>query len=592
LERRILIVTYLVIFVFILLIFRIWDLQVIRGREFKSIAESNRLRVIEIPSPRGLIYDRNNIALVKNIPSFDISAVKEDFPEDPERLAALSKLIGLSPEIIEERLEKTPDNPFVPIKLKLDVTMEEVARVEARKMDFPGLQVDVVISREYLYGELASHVIGYLGRLTFRQARDPDFRDVPRQAFIGQMGAEKTYDRLLRGKAGKKFIEIDAMGRAVRVAGVQQTEKGEDIRLTIDMKLQSEAEDALRGKAGSVIALDVNSGEILALVSMPNFDPNLFARGIAYNDWQKLVNNPLKPFLNRSLQSQYPPGSTFKPITALAALEEAVITDNTKFECRGSIDIGRIFKCWNEKGHGNVDLYRAIVESCDVYFYEIGKRLNIDTLARYASGFGLGRPTGIELEGERAGIVPSEDWKKKTKKEKWYVGESLNTVIGQGYLSTTPLQMARLTAALVNGGKLYKPHLLKGSSSNAGVEETIEISPGHIRMMKKAMLGVVTDKNGTGLKAKSDIVSIGGKTGTTQVVGWSGSQKEIPDRYRDHAWFIAFAPVENPQIALSVFVEHGGHGSTAAAPIAKRVIEKYFKRTQISSEQKAADIHR
>ncbi len=575
-EKRILIAKYIVILIFGIVSLRLWEMQIVKGGEYKKIAERNRLRIIEIPAPRGIIYDRNNNALVKNIPSFDISVIKEDMPEDPETLSALGRLIGLDPEDIEARLEKASANPFEPVKLKQNVSLKEVARVEAGRIDFPGLQVDVVISREYIYGKLASHVIGYLGRLTLEQVRDPDYMDVPEGAFIGQWGAEKVYDRILRGTAGKKIIEVDAIGRVIRVVGIQQPVKGMDIRLTIDMELQAEAEKSLRGRTGAVVAIDPDTGEILTLASIPSFDPNLFARGISYRDWRKLIKDPRKPLLNRAVQSQYPPGSTFKIITAIAALEEGIITDNTRFECKGSIYVGRIFRCWKDEGHGNINLHRAIVESCDVYFYEIGKRLEIDTLAKYASDFGLGMPVGVELEGERSGIVPSTEWKLRTKKERWYKGETLNTVIGQGYLSTTPIQMARLMAAVVNGGRLYKLHLLKDPGSLPQVDGVVHIKPENINLIKKALIGVVTDTDGTGWMAQSDIVSIGGKTGTTQVVGGDGTQEDIPDKYRDHAWFVAFAPEEKPEIAVAVFVEHGGHGSTAAAPIAKKVIEAYF----------------
>jgi penicillin-binding protein 2 len=577
LEKRILYTTYFIIFIFAIFLFKLWDLQIIRGREYKEIAEQNRLRIVAIPAPRGLIYDRNNRPLVKNIPSFDISVVKEDIPGDLQTISAFENLLGLNPGDIEKRLWKAPESPFAPVKLKMDVSMEEVARVEARKIDYPGLQVEVIISREYIYDDFASHAIGYLGRLTLEQVRDPDYSGVPRRAFIGQMGVEKIYDKFLRGIAGRKYIEVDAMGRMIKVFSTQQPVKGEDIQLTIDLELQKAAELALKDNTGAVAVIGVHTGEILALASKPSFNPNLFSRGIHYGDWERLVNDTRKPFLNRSIQSQYPPGSTFKPITALVALEEGIINEDTKFQCKGSIEFGRVFRCWKKQGHGLTDLHKALVESCDVYFYEVAKKLNIDALAQYASHFGLGSPTGIELEGEVSGIVPSTGWKLKTKKQKWFKGETLNTVIGQGYLATSPIQMARLMAALVNGGKLFNLHLLKNKITNTPVDSVLNISPLSMELIKRALIGVVSDRGGTGKKTRSDIVSIGGKTGTTQVIGGGGENKKVPEKYRDHAWFIAFAPEENPQIALSVFVEHGGQGSTAAAPIAKKVIEAYFK---------------
>ncbi len=575
-ERRIFIGAYIVVFVFIIFLFRVWHLQVIEGEEFKKIAEQNRLRIIEIPAPRGIIYDRNNRALVRNIPFFDISIFKEDLNEAPETLSALGKLLDLRIEDVEERLEHSSVNLFEPLKLKQDISLDEVARVEARRMDFPGLQVDFVMGREYVYGELASHIIGYLGRLTLEQARDPDYRGIPRKAFIGQLGIEKVYDRILRGTAGKKIVEVDAAGKLISVVGMQQPVKGTDIRLTIDVKLQSEVEAAINGKVGSVVVLDSNSGEIMALASTPSFDPNLFARGIDYNEWERLINNPKKPFLNRALQSQYPPGSTFKIVTALAALDKGIVTDSTRFECKGSIFFGRVFKCWKEKGHGNIGLHRAIVESCDVYFYEVAKLLEIDTIAQYALDFGLGSRVGIELEGERSGIVPTAGWKRRTKNQKWYKGETLNTVIGQGYLSVTPIQMARLMAAVVNGGRLYTPHLLKDTILDNEVVGTINIKPEYLALIKRALIDVVSDRSGTGTMSRSSIVGIGGKTGTSQVVG-GDMQEDVQDKFKDHAWFVAFAPEERPEITVSVFVEHGGHGGSAAAPVAKRVIEAYFK---------------
>ncbi len=576
-EKRIIIFSYIVFLVFAVFLLRLWNLQVVKGGEYKRISENNRLRIVEIPAPRGIIYDRKNRALVRNVPSFDISVVIDLLPNDPEILTAMAGLIGIELEDIKASLTRTFRNPFEPIKLKENVTMEEVARVEAARIDFPSLQVDVVISREYIYNETAGHVIGYLGRLTLEQLNDPDYRDVPVKAYTGQLGTEKVFDKILRGEAGKRIIEVDATGRVIRDVGKQSPVNGRDIILTLDMKIQEEAENSLKNKAGSVVVLDVNSGEILAMASSPSFDPNLFSRGINYKEWQALVSHRDKPFLNRSIQSQYPPGSTFKIVSALAALEIGIITDKSRFECKGSINFGREFRCWKLKGHGSVDLYRAIVESCDVYFYELAKRMRIDTIARYAMNYGLGSQTGIELEGERSGIVPSTDWKIKTKKQRWYKGETLNTVIGQGYLSATPLQMARLMAAVVNGGKLYKSHILKNPGYSPEDYETIEIRPENIRLIKEALLGVVSDKDGTGWMARSDIVKIGGKTGTTQVVGRSDESISSKRRFRDHAWFIAFAPEKNPQISVAVFVEHGGHGSTAAAPIAKRVIEKYFE---------------
>lgn len=578
-ERRITIAVYIIIFAFIVFLFRLWGLQIIRGAEYKKIDEQNRIRVLDIPAPRGIIYDRHGNALVKNVPSFDITIVKEDMSRDPDTLSAMGNLIGLSVEDIKKRVRRSSGSPFEPVVLKEDISFAEVAKIEAGKMDFPGLQINVVVGREYIYGHAASHLLGYLGDLSVAQLRSPEYRGISRKTPIGQFGIEKVYDETLRGISGKKVIEVDAVGSIIKVVRIQRPIKGDDIRLTVDIEMQKEAEEGLKGKAGAVVALHPDTGEVLALASAPSFNPNLFMRGINQKAWRKLVNDPDKPLLNRAIQSQYPPGSTFKIITAIAALEEGVINGKTKSYCKGSIFFGRTFRCWKEAGHGFVDLHKALVESCDVYFYEVAKKLDIDKLAQYAMGFGLGRPSGIELEGEASGIVPTSGWKRETKKEMWYRGETLNTVIGQGYLSATPLQMARLTAAVVNGGRLYAPYLLKGKGGGEP-ESIVTIKPEYMSLVKKALISVVIDKHGTGRKAASDIISIGGKTGTTQVVGGVSKGEKTPYKFRDHAWFVAFAPEDNPRIAVAVFVEHGGHGSTVAAPIAKKVIEAYFKKNE------------
>src|SRR4030067_692411 len=530
-ERRILTGAYVVITIFAIFLLRLWYLQVIKGGEYKKLAERNRLRAIDIPAPRGIIYDRNDNALVRNIPTFDISVVKEDLPSDSETLSELGRLLGLNPEEIKSRLKRASSNPFEPVvKLKQNLSLEEVARIEAHKIDFPGLQVDVVVSREYLYGRLGSHVIGYLGRLTLNQAKDPDYSDVPKEAFIGQMGAEGIYDKILRGVAGKKIIEVDAVGRVTKLIGMQPHINGEDIRLTIDRTVQAEAEYALGDKTGAVVAIDPNTGEILAMASSPSFDPNLFAKGINYTDWENIINDSQKPLLNRAIQSQYPPGSTFKIVTAIAALEEGAVTEETTAHCSGGIFVGRLFKCWREKGHGTVRLHRAIVESCDVYFYETGRKAGIDKIAEYASALGLGKPTGIELDGEKSGIVPSTSWKLRILKQQWFTGETLNTAIGQGYVSATPHHMARLIAAVANGGRLYKPHILKDSGRDINnnisrpeehdyLDKVVEIKSDTLDLVKKGLIGVVSEGGGTGHAARSNIVSIGGKKGKGKVIG-------------------------------------------------------------------------
>lgn len=567
---------YAVTVIFIVLTLRLWNLQIMNGSMYRQMAENNRLRVIKEPAPRGIIYDRHNIPLVKNIPSFDISVAGDDLLEDDDAISSLGLLIGVPPGEVKKKISGGARTPLEPVKLKRGVSFSELAIVEARKVDFPGLQVDVVVNREYIYDSFASHVIGYLGRLTQEQSMAQEYQDVPRSAFIGQMGIEKIYDQRLRGIAGERFIEVDAAGRMIKSAGRREAVKGGDITLTIDKNLQDEAEKSLRGLTGAVVVLDVYTGEILTLVSTPSFDPNLFARGIGYREWRNLSKNPMHPMLNRAIQSQYPPGSTFKIITALAALEEGVITSKTTFPCNGYINFGRKFRCWKLEGHGRVDIRRAIAESCDVFFYEVGKRMDIDRIATYAKAFGMGIQSGIDLEGEREGIVPSKEWKRIFRKEKWYKGETLNTVIGQGYLTATPLQVARLMAAVVNGGRLIIPHLVKDRINRDQSVQIIDLKEENVSLIRRSLKDVVYDDEGTGRLARSEVVEIGGKTGTTQVIGKSALMNDVPRRYRDHAWFVSYAPADNPEITVAIFIEHGGHGSNAAAPLAKRIIEAYY----------------
>jgi penicillin-binding protein 2 len=392
------------------------------------------------------------------------------------------------------------------------------------------------------------------------------------------------FDKTLRGIPGEKVIEVDSLGREIRLLKEKNPIKGEDTRLTLDINLQKEAEEAFAERAGALVAIKPDTGEVLGLVSKPSFDPNHFAKGVRYEEWTALTQDKNKPLLNRALQSQYPPGSTFKIIMAIAALEEGVITPETKVECRGGITYGRWhFGCWRKKGHGVVSLHRALVESCDVYFYEVGKRLGIDKIYDYASSFGLGKETGFKLVNERRGLIPNTKWKEENKKQPWYPGETLNTAIGQGYVATTPIQMAVMMSAVANGGILYRPTL---------ITETIPVLSGKIKarhetleIVKRALFGVVNEPGGTGWAAKSGLASICGKTGTAQVIAMRGISQNQSEKLRDHAWFVAFAPIENPEIALSVFVEHGGHGGATAAPIAKKAIEGYLKNSKVVHQQ-------
>jgi penicillin-binding protein 2 len=572
-SEKISIIIYFVIIVFLLLIMRLWQLQMLQGSEYRKLSEANRLRIIAIPSPRGIIFDRNGMPLVKNSPYYCASLIPDEF--DKSKADLLSKVLNIPDDEILEKLDKNGLSHFAPIRLKEGLSFSEVAYIESRRSDFPGLFIEVEASREYIYGDLGSHLIGYLGKPTPVQLKDPAFKDVPPDAFIGQWGIEKIFDKQLRGTPGKRVTEVNALGREIKLLQGNPPIKGEDITLSLDINLQKEAEKAFGERAGALVAINPENGEILSMMSKPSFDPNLFTRGIGYDKWADLTQDKKKPMLNRALQSQYPPGSTFKIVTAIAGLEEGVITPETKVDCRGGISYGRWhFGCWRKNGHGVVSLHRAIVESCDVYFYEVGRRLGIDKIYEYASSLGLGKETGIELVKERKGLIPNTKWKQEKKKLPWFLGETFNTAIGQGYVATTPIQMAVMTSAIANGGNLYKLTLIK--DKKPVLSGKLKLKPETLEIIKSALSGVVNEPGGTGWAAKSQLTNISGKTGTAQVVAINKDSQSLPEKFRDHAWFVAFAPVENPEIALAVFVEHGGHGGTAAAPIAKRAIEAYM----------------
>ncbi|MCX8030743.1 MAG: penicillin-binding protein 2 [Thermodesulfovibrionales bacterium] len=562
---------YLVLFLMLIVLFRLFQLQILEGDKYKRMSEDNRLRVIKMPAPRGVIYDRNGIPLVKNIPFYSVSLIfdKKNYPD----VYALSKLLNMDVKEIEQKLSRH-NSPFIPVKLKQGLSFVEIARIESRISDFPGVFIDTDVSREYLYGKLAAHVIGYLGKINPLQLRDPDLRQMPPDAFTGQWGVERIFDRELRGVAGERIIEVDALGRELKKLQEISAIMGKDIKLSIDINVQKAAEEAFADKRGSLVALKPTTGEILAMVSLPSFDPNVFSKGIDMSQWVKIMEDKRKPMLNRAIQSQYPPGSIFKIVTAVAALEEGIIDPNSKINCSGGLNYGKwTFGCWKKGGHGSVDMHKAIVESCDVYFYELGKRLGIDKIHHYSKLFGLGTETGIDMTPlkEKKGLIPNAEWKKEKIKLPWYLGDTFISSIGQGFISVTPIQAAVLVATFANGGYLYKPTFMIGGYEPVG---RIDLKTQTIEIVKNALYGVVNEPNGTAQSSKSTIVKIAGKTGTAQVVG--KGKKVSGEQYIDHAWFVAYAPLENPEIAISVLVEHGGGGGAVAAPIAKKTIEAYF----------------
>jgi penicillin-binding protein 2 len=414
---------------------------------------------------------------------------------------------------------------------------------------------------------------------------------------VGQYGVEKSYDRFVRGALGQKTIEVDALGHEIKVVRVREAAAGDDLYLTIDLELQRVAETALGGEAGSIVALDPRNGEILALVSHPAFDPNRLSRGVNAADWDTIINSPKKPLTNRAIQGQYPPGSTFKIVVSAASLETKQVTPGTQVFCRGFMPFGRrIYNDWKRGGHGSVDLHTAMVQSCDVYFYDVGRRVGVDPIAEYAFQLGLGRPTGIELVSEKGGLIPTTAWKSRVLGEPWFPGETLSIAIGQGYVTATPLQMANLVGIVATSGERFQPHLVKAVRDRASARlfdfppvrlDRPNIAAETYAILRKALRGVVADPHGTGGAARASTIAIGGKTGTSQVVGARPgvATKSLPKEFQDHAWFVAFAPVEAPRIAVAVLVENGGHGGEAAAPKALQVIEAYLNRDRSAAGQ-------
>ena len=591
LKRRVDIATAVAIFFIALLIVRLWYLQIHRGDDYSQLSENNRIRAQNLNAPRGNILDRQGRIIVTNRPCFNIVWVREDAPNPDEVLKKLSRILNEDISVILERIRSYADHPrYMPFRLKEDIDWRTLVYIENHRLDLPGIRIEVLPNRDYLHGDLASHLIGYLGEINENELKKLSDTNYDLGDQLGKMGIEKIYEKYLRGEKGRKYVEVDVHGLEQKQINTRKPLPGDDLQLTIDIDLQTTAEKAMAGKAGAVVAMNVNTGELLALTSTPPMHLQEFIGGISTKAWNSMLNNPLHPLINKAIQGQYPPGSTYKIVTALAALNEEVVTPDTIIYCSGSYSFGnRKYGCWKKHGHGPVNLRRALKESCDVYFYQVGQKLGVDTLARYAQSMGLGKTTGIELENEKSGLTPTDAWKRQRYKEAWQEGETLSVSIGQGFNLTTPLQICRMTAATVNGGQLIRPQLLEAITDPDGKkilmfepvsDGKILGTPEQLDLIRDALTAVVNEQHGTGRVAHLKNISVGGKTGTAQVIHLSTykdvDEKDIPYKYRDHAWFTCFAPTENPEIAVTVLIEHGGHGGSAAGPVAKQILERYF----------------
>ena len=585
------------LFVFLAIAFvgltaRLVFLQIVQGERYTYLSENNRIRIKRVPGTRGMIFDREGQLLVDSRPSFDLIFVPEDSGERPENtLKLLAGYLRRDPgELLKIFEENKNRAAFDELVLGRDIDWPAVVAVETHQLDLPGVSLRARPRRNYSDGPMAAHVLGYLGEINQKQLKNLKDQGYVIGDEIGQYGLERRWEELLRGQSGGQQVEVDALGRRVRVLHEVTDVPGYTVHLTLDRQLQETAYEALKGKEGTIVALDVNSGAVLALASTPAFDPNTFARGIKSDEWTGLIKDQLRPLSNRATQGQYPPGSTFKIIMSIAGLEEGVIQPESFIQDPGFYSFGnRSFRDWKKGGHGAVNLHKAIVESCDTYFYQLGPKLGVDRIAKWAHAFGLGEKTGIALDDERTGTIPDTEWKRKKYRQPWFPGETVSVAIGQGYVTVTPLQLANMVAAVANGGKLYRPYVVNKVESVDGstVREygpelirTIELKPDTLKRVRTALADVVSAPGGTGGAARSQVVSIAGKTGTAQVVEMKGGYvktEQLAYFNRDHAWFVSYAPVENPQVAIAVLVEHGGHGGDAAAPMAKKVFEKFIE---------------
>jgi penicillin-binding protein 2 len=579
----------LVILAFVGITSRLIYLQVVQGERFSYLSENNRIRIKRILGTRGMVYDQRGELLVDSRPSFDLLFVPEDAENPEATLRQLARHLGRDEsEFLENFKQSKSRSAFDDITLGKHVDWPTVVAVETNQLDLPGVTLRVRPRRNYADGPASAHVLGYLGEIGPRQLKSFKEAGYELGDEIGQYGLEKKWEQYLRGKGGGQQVEVDAVGRRVRVLSEVISGPGYTVHLTLDRRLQQTAYEALQGKEGTIVALDVRNGAILAMASTPAFDPNVFARGIKGEEWRALIKDRLRPLNNRAIQGQYPPGSTFKIVMAIAGLEEGAVQPDQKISDPGFFPFGnRVFRDWKKEGHGAVDLHRSLVESCDVYYYTLGTRLGIDKIAKWARAFGLGEKTGALLDDEKGGLVPDTAWKRKRYRQPWYPGETPSVAIGQGYLTVTPLQMANMMAAVANGGTLYRPRLVSRVESIDGervyeqgpeVIRTIDLNPETLTRVHNALADVVFGAHGTGGAARSSIITLAGKTGTAQVIEMKGAylkSEQLAYFSRDHAWFVSYAPANKPEIAIAVLIEHGGHGGSAAAPMAKQVAEKY-----------------
>jgi penicillin-binding protein 2 len=577
---------------FVLLAVGFWVFQVAQHHKFEVMAENNHIRRLQLPAPRGVLFDRNLNVLVENQNTFNITLDREQTKNNLDgTLRLLAQVTGVDEAVLRETVSRKRREPsYRPIVLIENATMEQVIAVRLRRYELVGINYQQVPARKYPASDLAAHLFGYVSEINDAQLARAEYAGLEPGAMVGQAGVEQAYNKLLMGSDGDKYVIVNSLGREIREVRTELPREGRRLQLTIDADVQRAVEEGFRagGYNGAAVLLDPRNGEVLSLVSLPAYDPNAFAGGIDRATWASLNTDKLRPLQDRALQGRYSPGSTFKIAVAAAALQEGVITPDFKVHCTGGASFyGRFFQCWKKGGHGTVDLRHAIEQSCNVYFYTVGNMLGVDRIHKWASALGLGEETGIDLPNEVQGLVPSTEWKRKRYNEKWYAGETISVAIGQGQVSLTPLSLAVMMMTVANGGTRYTPHILKAMDEGKGwvpvqpppPKAVVPMKPENVAAIRDG-LWMVVNGAGTGGRARIPGRDVAGKTGTAQVISLSGARAMAGKMdVRDHGWFVFVAPRDNPQIAGVVFAEHAEHGANAA-PIAKFAMETYFAKLE------------
>ena len=588
----------LVLAALLLLVARLAHLQIESHRHFSTLSRDNRVQLEPLPPTRGLIYDANGILLADNYPSYSLEITPEKVEDLDTTIAELKALIAIGEKDLKRFARmRTQRRRFEGVPIRTGLDQDEVARIAVNGHRFAGVDIRAQLLRSYPLGEYTAHVLGYVGRINEEELKRIDVSDYAGTDYIGKAGVEKAYEDILHGSVGHQQVEVNARGQVLRVLQSQPPEAGRDLKLFLDIRLQQEAAAALGEHRGAVVAIDPRSGGVLALVSNPSFDPNLFVEGIGSADYHALRDSPDKPLFDRAIRGQYPPGSTVKPFVALGGLETGTTGLTETKWCPGFYQLpgnAHKYRCWKRWGHGSVALEKAIVQSCDVYFYRLSHDMGIDRLHDFLSGFGFGERTGVDIAGELGGLLPSREWKRRVRNQPWFPGETLIMGIGQGSYLATPLQLAAATAALAARGRFVQPRVVRatevpGSEAEREIPAVVRqltLSARNLDAVIESMRKVVESERGTARRIRTDAYSIAGKTGTAQVFTLRQKERyresEIAEHMRDHALFVAFAPVEDPRIAVAVIVENGGHGGSTAAPVARQVMDAYLQRGMLA----------